>query len=60
MQIFKADKDMIGFILSTHGSFGRVNADGGWDEGLVVHFSCGNTSRIDELFQENLANVRRM
>ena len=43
---------MIGFVLSTHGSFGGANANGGWEEGLVVHFSCGNYIQIDQLLQE--------
>ena len=48
----KDDADMIGFVISSHGQFGRAYSDGRRDEGSSIVFSCGLSSPVDVLLKE--------
>ena len=48
---------MIGFVISSHGQFGRAHPNGRRDEGSSVVFSCGLSSPIDVLLKEFIVKL---
>ena len=46
---------MIGFVISTHGSFGDINPNSQRGNGLTLLFSCGNRIPVDVLCKEKLS-----
>ena len=48
---------MIGFVISTHGSFGDIDPNSQRGNGLTLLFSCGNVIPVDVLCKEKLSNI---